>query len=252
MKTEPPGTLAMVLHLSKAVHRASSDELLGMRLRQFLVLSYLQPAGAEPPAGPLRDADAGRQQLRPAAQRAGGRSAGPSASATRRTGAATSSCITAEGAAALKRARKAQETLEDEMLAALDARRARAAARAAAQGARRPPRAGHRHRQRLGATPPAGPWAPAPSARCPGSRRTPRRCRARRTAGTRRPGAARSRPRAASARCGTSTCARAARARARAAIRSVGGEQLAVGLVELPSPFSSPTMPSPLESTASC
>ena len=38
----PPGTLAMVLHLSKAVHRASSDELLGMRLRQFLVLSYLR------------------------------------------------------------------------------------------------------------------------------------------------------------------------------------------------------------------
>src|SRR3954465_12821227 len=37
----PPGTLAMVLHLSKAVHRRSSEELLGMRLRQFLVLSYL-------------------------------------------------------------------------------------------------------------------------------------------------------------------------------------------------------------------
>ena len=31
----------MLLHLSKAVHRRSSDELLGMRLRQFLVLSYL-------------------------------------------------------------------------------------------------------------------------------------------------------------------------------------------------------------------
>src|SRR5919206_2020351 len=36
-----PSTLAMVLHLSKALHRASSDALLGMRLRQFLVLSYL-------------------------------------------------------------------------------------------------------------------------------------------------------------------------------------------------------------------
>ena len=31
----------MLLHLSKAVHRRSSEELLGMRLRQFLVLSYL-------------------------------------------------------------------------------------------------------------------------------------------------------------------------------------------------------------------
>jgi DNA-binding MarR family transcriptional regulator len=31
----------MVMHLSKAVHRASSEELLGMRLRQFLVLSYV-------------------------------------------------------------------------------------------------------------------------------------------------------------------------------------------------------------------
>jgi DNA-binding MarR family transcriptional regulator len=32
----------MVMHLSKAVHRASSEELLGMRLRQFLVLSYVE------------------------------------------------------------------------------------------------------------------------------------------------------------------------------------------------------------------
>ena len=31
----------MLLYLSKAVHRRSSEELLGMRLRQFLVLSYL-------------------------------------------------------------------------------------------------------------------------------------------------------------------------------------------------------------------
>ena len=37
-----PGTLALVLHLAKVVQRASSDELLGMRLRQFLVLSYLE------------------------------------------------------------------------------------------------------------------------------------------------------------------------------------------------------------------
>src|SRR5919199_4625373 len=36
-----PGTLALLLHLSKAVHRASSEELLGMRLRQMIVLSYL-------------------------------------------------------------------------------------------------------------------------------------------------------------------------------------------------------------------
>ena len=38
---KPTGTLAMLLHLSKAVHRRSSEDLLGMRLRQFLVLSYL-------------------------------------------------------------------------------------------------------------------------------------------------------------------------------------------------------------------
>jgi DNA-binding MarR family transcriptional regulator len=31
----------MVMHLSKAIHRASSEELLGMRLRQFMVLSYV-------------------------------------------------------------------------------------------------------------------------------------------------------------------------------------------------------------------
>jgi DNA-binding MarR family transcriptional regulator len=36
-----PGPLALVMHLSKAVHRATSEEVLGMRPRQFLVLSFL-------------------------------------------------------------------------------------------------------------------------------------------------------------------------------------------------------------------
>src|SRR6266540_3773642 len=42
------GTLALMMHLSKAVHRASTDELLGMRLRQFMVLNYLDRS--TPPA----------------------------------------------------------------------------------------------------------------------------------------------------------------------------------------------------------
>jgi DNA-binding MarR family transcriptional regulator len=40
-----PGTVVMLLRLAKAVHKRSTEELLGIKLRQLMVLSYLR-AGA--------------------------------------------------------------------------------------------------------------------------------------------------------------------------------------------------------------
>jgi DNA-binding MarR family transcriptional regulator len=114
-----PGTLSLVLHLSKAVHRASSDELLGMRLRQFLVLGYLSRQS------PSRQQDLCETLMLDAnncvlllneLEDLGWteRKRDPEDRRRHVVG------ITDEGTAALKRARKAQETLEDDMLAALD------------------------------------------------------------------------------------------------------------------------------------
>jgi DNA-binding MarR family transcriptional regulator len=37
-----PGTVVLLLRLAKAVHKRSSDDLLGMKLRQLMLLSYLR------------------------------------------------------------------------------------------------------------------------------------------------------------------------------------------------------------------
>lgn len=37
-----PGLIAMLTQLSKALHRRTSEELLGMRLKQFMALSYVR------------------------------------------------------------------------------------------------------------------------------------------------------------------------------------------------------------------
>jgi DNA-binding MarR family transcriptional regulator len=109
----------MLLHLSKAVHRRSSDELLGMRLRQFLVLSYLSERS------PSRQQDLCETLLLDAnncvlllneLEIAGWTQRKRDAVDRRRHVVE----ITATGRAALERARLAQHTLEDEVLAALD------------------------------------------------------------------------------------------------------------------------------------
>src|SRR3954468_18688035 len=119
MKTEP-GTLAMVLHLSKAVHRASSDELLDMRLRQFLVLSYLsrQEQARQQDLCETLMLDANNcvlllNELEDAGWTQRTRDPGD-----RRRHVVV---ITAKGRTALERARAAQDTLEDEVFASLDA-----------------------------------------------------------------------------------------------------------------------------------
>src|SRR5436305_3423222 len=47
-KMGQPGTIVLLTRLAKAVHRRSSEELLGLRLRQFVLLSYLRDREATP------------------------------------------------------------------------------------------------------------------------------------------------------------------------------------------------------------
>jgi DNA-binding MarR family transcriptional regulator len=115
-----PGTLAMVLHFSKAVHRMSSEELLGMRLRQFMVLGYLDNRS------PSRQQDLCETLMLDAnncvlllneLENAGWTERRRDPEDRRRHVVS----LTDAGREALQRARRAQETLEDEVLAALDA-----------------------------------------------------------------------------------------------------------------------------------
>ena len=114
-----PGTLTMLLYVSKAVHRRSSDELLGMRLRQFLVLSYLSERS------PTRQQDLCETLMLDAnncvlllneLEDAGWTQRKRDTGDRRRHMVE----ITAKGLAALERARRAQDALEDEALAMLE------------------------------------------------------------------------------------------------------------------------------------
>jgi DNA-binding MarR family transcriptional regulator len=115
----PPGTLAMVLHLSKAVHRRSSDELLGMRLRQFLVLSYLNersPSRQQDLCETLM-LDANNCVLLLNELEDAGWTERKRDTGDRRRHVVE---ITPAGREALQGARRAQSSLEDEVLAGLD------------------------------------------------------------------------------------------------------------------------------------
>ena len=88
----------------------------------------------------------------------------------------------------------------------------------------------------------------APRRRCPGSPRTRRRCRARRTACTRRADRPRSRRRAGRPRCGTSTCGRRGRAGGRGGPARSAAASLRSRSSTSPSPLTSSAVPSPLAS----
>ncbi len=109
----------MLLHLSKAVHRRSSDELLGMRLRQFLVLSYLNQRS------PCRQQDLCETLMLDAnncvlllneLEDAGWTQRKRDVDDRRRHMVE----LTPAGLKALEQGRRAQDTLEDEVLASLD------------------------------------------------------------------------------------------------------------------------------------
>jgi DNA-binding MarR family transcriptional regulator len=109
----------MLLHLSKAVHRRSSDELLGMRLRQFLVLSYLSQRA------PSRQQDLCETLMLDANNCVLLLNELEDAGWTQRKRDAVDRRrhvvdITPKGRKALEQGRRAQDSLEDEVLAALD------------------------------------------------------------------------------------------------------------------------------------
>jgi DNA-binding MarR family transcriptional regulator len=111
----------MVLHLSKAVHRASSDELLGMRLRQFLVLGYVErqaPAARQQDLCETLMLDANNCVLLLNELEDAGWLQRRRDPADRRRHVIE---LTDAGRRALARAREAQEALEEEILAGLDA-----------------------------------------------------------------------------------------------------------------------------------
>jgi DNA-binding MarR family transcriptional regulator len=115
-----PGSLALVMHLSKAVHRATSEELLGMRLRQFLVLSFLErraPARQQDLCETLM-LDANNCVLLLNELEAAGWTARRRDAQDRRRHVVD---LTDEGRRALERAQRAQATLESELLGALSA-----------------------------------------------------------------------------------------------------------------------------------
>lgn len=114
-----PSTLAMVMHLSKAVHRASSEELLGMRLRQFMVLGFLEreePARQQDLCETLM-LDANNCVLLLNELEDAGWTTRRRDTADRRRHVVE---LTDEGRRALAHARKAQDKLEDKILAGLD------------------------------------------------------------------------------------------------------------------------------------
>ena len=115
-----PGTVVMLLRLAKVIHKRSTDERLGIKLRQLMVLSYLR-AGApglqqqqlcealwlDPNncvllLNELEDMGYGERRRDPSDRR-------------RHVVA-----ITDEGRTALERAERAQEEIGDELLSALD------------------------------------------------------------------------------------------------------------------------------------
>jgi DNA-binding MarR family transcriptional regulator len=112
------GAIVLLTRLARVVYRRSSEELLGMRLRQFVTLSYLRDRGPVPQQQmcDMLTIDANNlvlllNELEDAGHVRRWRDPGD-----RRRHIVE---LTARGVAALERAERAQETIEDEVLAAL-------------------------------------------------------------------------------------------------------------------------------------
>src|SRR4051812_8504586 len=115
-----PGTIVLLTRLAKAVHRRSSEELLGMRLRQFVLLSYLRNSGATPQQE-IAEAmllDANNLVLMLNELEAAGLAERRRDASDRRRHIVD---ITPAGRRALERGERAQEGLEDDVLAGLSA-----------------------------------------------------------------------------------------------------------------------------------
>jgi len=112
------GLIALLIQINKALHRRTSEDLLGMRLKSFLLLGYVRDRGAvsqqELEAGLLMDANSVVLLLNET--EAAGFSVRRRDPADRRRHMVE---LTAAGLAAVERAEKAREGIEDEVLADL-------------------------------------------------------------------------------------------------------------------------------------
>ncbi len=149
---DPPGSLVLLTRLAKLVYRRSSEELLGIRVRHFVTLSYLRdhPMAAQHDLAEVLCIDANNLVLLLNELESGDLAQRRRDPADRRRHLVQ---LTTTGEAALRRAEEAQESIEEEVLASLDAQErttlrrllARALAgaepRAGASGSA-PPRAG--------------------------------------------------------------------------------------------------------------
>jgi DNA-binding MarR family transcriptional regulator len=115
---EPKGTIVLLTRLAKAVHRRSTEELLGMRLRQFVLLSTLRDRAPTPQQELCETLwlDPNNCVLMLNELEAAGFAERRRDPHDRRRHLVD---ITPAGRRALERAERAQEGLEDEVLAAL-------------------------------------------------------------------------------------------------------------------------------------
>jgi len=113
-----PGLIALLIQANKALHRRTSEELLGMRLKAFLLLGYVRDRGAvsqqELETGLLMDANSVVLLLNET--EAAGFSVRRRDPADRRRHMVE---LTASGRAAVERAENAREGIEDEVLSDL-------------------------------------------------------------------------------------------------------------------------------------
>jgi DNA-binding MarR family transcriptional regulator len=114
------GLIALLIQINKALHRRTSEELLGMRLKQFLLLGYVGDRGAvsqqELETGLVMDANSVVLLLNET--EAAGWSVRKRDPADRRRHMVE---LTQEGRLAVERAEKAREGIEDEVLSDLSA-----------------------------------------------------------------------------------------------------------------------------------
>jgi len=113
------GLIGLITRLSKAIHRLSTEEMLGMSLRGFVVLGYVQSRGGtvtQQEIGDVLCLDANSVVLLLHELEDAGYVVRQRDSADRRRHIIT---VTAEGEAAFARAEEGREGIEDQLLAAL-------------------------------------------------------------------------------------------------------------------------------------
>jgi DNA-binding MarR family transcriptional regulator len=118
--TTASGTITLLSRLTKMIHRRTPEELLGMRLRQFIVLSYLaeHERVAQPELGEALCVDPNNLVLLLNETEGAGFVQRRRDPTDRRRHIVE---ITDRGRAALRRAETAREAIEDDVLGALDA-----------------------------------------------------------------------------------------------------------------------------------